>query len=526
MNFSKIKLITLALFLLSLYQLNGQTWSGEVAQLFYNKCSKCHHPGGLAPTSLMTYGEVSPMATIISQYITDEEMPPWPPDNSYQEYLHVRSLSSTEKSTILNWLSNGLPEGNSAATPPPPVYTNNTILGNGDLTVQIPTYMSKATANDDYVCFSVPTYLTQNRIIKAVEVVPGNREIVHHALIFIDPSGIESTDTLDGLCASPSNASTKLVIGYTPGASPMILPSVSPLALGMDIGPGSKIYFAMHYPVGSYGEFDSTKVILHFYPPGTTNVRQISAAPLISNYNFTLPANQVTNLTAQYPTNDPTNGGVPTNFSVLSVFPHMHLLGTNIKAYAYKANQDTVKFVNIPHWDFHWQDFYFFRYIQKVSTGFKIKGEAKYDNTVNNPHNPNSPPLNVSSGFNTTDEMFLVYFHFMPYMNGDENYDLQELMSATLGDYMEEDLNGIVSYPNPFQENICIEFKDPFEISDQIFVYSSSGDFICKLDPIVGASKVLWDGKNSNGQNVSNGAYYLSARIKGKAYSKKLLKFD
>jgi hypothetical protein len=522
MNFSKIKLITLVLFLLSLSQLNGQTWSGEVAQLFYNKCSKCHHPGGLAPTSLMTYGEVSPMATIISQYITDEEMPPWPPDNSYQEYLHVRSLSSTEKSTILNWLSNGLPEGNSAATPPPPVYTNNTILGNGDLTVQIPTYMSKATANDDYVCFSVPTYLTQNRIIKAVEVVPGNRQIVHHALIFIDPNGIEVTDTLDGLCASPSNASTKLVIGYTPGASPMILPSVSPLALGMDIGPGSKIYFAMHYPVGSYGEFDSTKVILHFYPPGTTNVRQISAAPLISNYNFTLPANQVTNLTAQYPT----NGGVPTNFSVLSVFPHMHLLGTNIKAYAYKANQDTVKFVNIPHWDFHWQDFYFFRYIQKVSTGFKIKGEAKYDNTVNNPHNPNSPPLNVSSGFNTTDEMFLVYFHFMPYMNGDENYDLQELMSASLGDYMEEDLNGIVSYPNPFQENICIEFKDPFEISDQIFVYSSSGDFICKLDPIVGASKVLWDGKNSNGQNVSKGAYYLSARIKGKAYSKKLLKFD
>ena len=522
MNFSKIKLITLVLFLLSLSQLNGQTWSGEVAQLFYNKCSKCHHPGGLAPTSLMTYGEVSPMATIISQYITDEEMPPWPPDNSYQEYLHVRSLSSTEKSTILNWLSNGLPEGNSAATPPPPVYTNNTILGNGDLTVQIPTYMSKATANDDYVCFSVPTYLTQNRIIKAVEVVPGNRQIVHHALIFIDPNGIEVTDTLDGLCASPSNASTKLVIGYTPGASPMILPSVSPLALGMDIGPGSNIYFAMHYPVGSYGEFDSTKVILHFYPPGTTNVRQISAAPLISNNNFMLPANQVTNLTAQYPA----NGGVPTNFSVLSVFPHMHLLGENIKAYAYKANQDTIKFVNIPHWDFHWQDFYFFRNLQKVATGYRIKGEAKYDNSVNNPHNPNSPPLNVSSGFNTTDEMFLVYFHFMPYMNGDENYDLQELMSATLGDYMEEDLNGIVSYPNPFQENICIEFKDPFEISDQIFVYSSSGDFICKLDPIVGASKVLWDGKNSNGQNVSNGAYYLSARIKGKAYSKKLLKFD
>ena len=500
----------------------SQTWSGEVAQLFYDKCSKCHHPGGLAPVSLMTYDEVSPMSTIISQYITNDEMPPWPPDNSYQEYLHTRSLSSTEKTTVINWLNNGLPQGNSAAIPPPPVYTNNTILGNGDLTVQIPTYMSKATANDDYVCFSVPTYLTQNRIIKAVEVVPGNREIVHHALIFIDPSGIESTDTLDGLCASPSNASTKLVIGYTPGASPMILPSVSPLALGMDIGPGSNIYFAMHYPVGSYGEFDSTKVILHFYPPGTTNVRQISAAPLISNNNFTLPANQVTNLTAQYPA----NGGVPTNFSVLSVFPHMHLLGENIKAYAYKANQDTIKFVNIPKWDFHWQDFYFFRNLQKVATGYRIKGEAKYDNTVNNPNNPNSPPLNVSSGFNTTDEMFLVYFHFMPYMNGDENYDLEELMSASLAEYLPEDPNGIMTFPNPFRESVQIEFKELLESGDLLSIYSSAGDFICKLNPIVGTKDLIWDGKNSNGEIISSGVYYLSARIKGKAYSKKLLKFD
>lgn len=515
------KLLIISLAFISL-NVKSQTWSGEVAQLFYNKCSKCHHPGGLAPVSLMNYDEVSPMATIISQYITDEEMPPWPPDNSYQEYLHVRSLSSSEKSTILNWLSIGAPEGNSAATPPPPVYTNNTILGNGDLSVQIPTYMSKATANDDYVCFSVPTYLTENRIIKAVEVVPGNRQIVHHALIFIDPSGIESTDTLDGLCASPSNASTKLVIGYTPGASPMILPSASPLKLGMDIGPGSNIYFAMHYPVGSYGQFDSTRVILHFYPPGTTNVRQISAAPMLSNNNFTLPSNQVTSLTTQYPP----NGGVPANFSVLSVFPHMHLLGTKIKAYAYKANQDTIKFVNIPHWDFHWQDFYFFRYIQKVSTGYKIKGEATYDNTVNNPHNPNSPPENVGSGFNTTDEMFLVYFHFMPYIAGDENYDLQELMSASLSEYVEEDPNGITSYPNPFQESTSIQVKDPFESSDQLFIYSSSGDFICKLNPLVGSKEVVWDGKNTNGEKVANGAYYLSARISSKSYSKKLLKFD
>lgn len=160
------------------------------------------------------------MAGLVYQCINQNEMPPWPPDNNYQQYLHDRSLTSAEKTTILNWLNIGLPEGNAANTPPPPVYTNSAFLGNGDLTVQIPIYMSKAITHDDYVCFSIPTNLTQNRTIKAVEVVPGNREIVHHALVYVDPTSAENTDTLDGNCASPSNSTTKLVTGYTPGATP------------------------------------------------------------------------------------------------------------------------------------------------------------------------------------------------------------------------------------------------------------------------------------------------------------------
>ena len=257
------KLILLS-FLFSGLSATAQTWSDNVAQIFYNKCTKCHHSGGIAPTSLMTYSEVSPMASAIAMAVGADNMPPWPPDNNYQQYAHDRSLTSTEKTTILNWITNGSPEGTAANTPPPPVYTTNTVLGNGDLVVQMPTYMSKATFNDDYACFSVPTGLLQNRTIKAVEIVPGNREIVHHALIYIDPAGTEVTDSIGGNCASPSNSTTKLLAGYTPGATPMVLPSTSPLKLGIDMAAGSNVYFAMHYPVGSYGMFDSTKVILHF----------------------------------------------------------------------------------------------------------------------------------------------------------------------------------------------------------------------------------------------------------------------
>lgn len=500
---------------------NAQTWSSDVAEIFYNKCTACHHVGGAAPFSLMTYAEVSPLAAAVYQCVNTNEMPPWPPDNNYQQYQHNRALSGIEKSTIISWLNNGAQEGNATSTPPPPIYTSNTFLGNGDLQVQIPTYMSKATIQDDYVCFNIPTNLSQNRIIKAVEVVPGNREIVHHCLVFVDPTSIETTDTIGGNCASPNNSTTKLITGYTPGATPMILPSTDPLKLGIDIGPGSSIYFAMHYPVGSYGMFDSTKVILHFYPEGTTNVRQISAGPLLANVGFTLPANQISELSAVYP---PGSGTIPVNFSVLSVFPHMHLIGSKIKAYAYKAGADTIKFVNIPQWNFMWQDFYFFKYLQKVPPGYKLKSEGTYDNTSSNPNNPNSPPQTIYSGFNTTDEMFLTYFHFLPYEPGDETYDLESLISASLEEYTLSDSSDILAYPNPFDHNISIYLPKPLNKGDQILLYDANGLLQIKIPVNLGDNSIYLGPDQIDWSSLPKGVYFLSAKLNGQLYSKKLIK--
>ena len=88
----------------------AQTWSGEVAQIFYNKCTQCHHPGGGGPFSLMTYQEASPMAAVIAQVVNDNCMPPWPPDNNYQQYQHTRSLSPLDKATLINWIAINVPE--------------------------------------------------------------------------------------------------------------------------------------------------------------------------------------------------------------------------------------------------------------------------------------------------------------------------------------------------------------------------------------------------------------------------------
>jgi hypothetical protein len=516
------KLVLLSITFLS-FGLNAQTWSDNVAQIFYNKCTMCHHTGGIAPNSMMTYAEASPMAATIAAYVSTDEMPPWPIDNTYNQYVHDRALSAADKTTIMDWVLGGALEGIAANTPPAPVYTTGSILGTGDLTVQIPTYMSKATASsDDYACFSIPSGLLANRTIKSVEIVPGNRAIVHHALIYLDAAATEVTDTVGGNCAGPSSTNTKLIAGYTPGASPMTLPTVSPMKLGIDIAAGSNVYFGMHYPAGTYGQFDSTKVIFHFYPLGTTGVRQVNADPIIKNWTFNLPPNQITNVSDQ-------STPLPANISVLSVFPHMHMVGKSIKAFGIKPNGDTLKLANIPQWDFHWQDFYFFKNIVFAPTGTVIKGEGVYDNTTANPENPNSPPITVTAGLNTSDEMFLVYFHYMLHQTGDENYDMEALMSASLGEQMVPDASPINIYPNPFTEgtNIVHPGVKSGDIVS-VYVYDYQGKLIKKLVQTETSSAdgftATWDGTNDVNAAARNGVYFVSINVNGQNSTKQLIK--
>lgn len=504
--------------------LRAQTWSDDVASIVYNKCAVCHHNGGIAPFSLVTYDEVSPMAAAIHEVVVNDAMPPWPPNNNYQQYSHSRALSAGDKATMVSWLTNGYPEGNSANTPPPPVFSSGSILGPGDLTVQIPTYMSKAQGGqDDYVCFALPTGLAQQRVVKAIEIIPGNREIVHHALVYID-DGSYQTDTVGGDCGGPQNAT--LIGGYTPGASPLVFPNGPGFKLGMTLPVGSNIVLAMHYPEGSYGMYDSTKVIFHFYPPGETGIRDVQAAPILQNWSLSLPPNQVTSATAQYPFG---GGGIPVDVSVLSVFPHMHLIGEQIRAYAIPPVGDTVKFVRIDHWDFHWQDFYFFRHIQKAPAGSVIKGEAVYNNTVFNEHNPNNPPQHVYAGESTTDEMFLVYFHYMPYQNGDELYDLQDLMNVGLTDLNSKQQPDWNIYPVPFTENVTIE---PLSLKEgdlvSLLIYDSQGNLVRTLALRQSISAdfdgYLWDGQSESGTAVQSGTYFVSMNRNGVFSAATLLK--
>ncbi len=425
-------------------------FSEDIAPIFYNKCTQCHHSGGVAPFSLIDYPTAFAFSNsgAISYMVSNGLMPPWPPDSTYQNYAHERTLNQNEIDLIIDWANIGSPEGNPALAPPEPIYNNENILSNPDLILKIPQYTSTASSEDEYVCFTLPTGLINDKKIKAIEIVPGNRQIVHHTLAFVDnnqlPSVINDCMGVDG----------KLISTYAPGMEPVIFPNTDNVKMGMTIEANSNIILQMHYPAGSIGQVDSTAIHLFFYDDNAQNIREVFIERLLENWNLFIPANNISSFNASYPLG---NNFLVDDYSLLAILPHMHLLGKDIESYSVNASYDTIPLVKINNWDFEWQQFYFFKNLIKLDVGTKLHSKANFDNTSNNIHNPNTPPVDVYAGEATTDEMFVNYLMYTYYESGDENLDLESMMALTIQEFNESLSHN--AYPNPTKNAITFEFK-------------------------------------------------------------------
>ncbi len=502
------RIVTLTILLLTLFTAQAQdTWSSNIAQIVYDNCSSCHNPQGIAPFSLLTYTDALAGAGGIKSSVASRQMPPWIADKNYKTYAHQRVLTDAEITAITDWVDNGSQEGDASKTPPPPVYsTKGFIPQRPDLELKLPVYTSKATStNDDYVCFSMPSNLTSDKRIRGFEVIPGNHTIVHHALVYLDATGTYKTDTSGGVCTGPTQG---LIGGYVPGSPPTVFPTNgSDFNLGFEIKAGSNVVLAMHYPEGSFGKVDSTIIRFWFYDDNVS-IRKLTTRSIIENWDFNLPANQITEVS------NSANIGV-TDYSVLSVFPHMHLLGSSIKSYALTPTKDTLRFVDIPHWDFEWQEFLFFEKPIKVPAGSTLFGSGIYDNTSNNVHNPNNPPKMVFPGLNTSDEMFLIYFHYLPYVSGDEHRDIDKLTTLSTRSLGYTSLN-IGVYPNPASSVVHFNLPDEKASSAHIRIYDVNG---LMVGEVINHSLVKRSNHSMEWQipeTVASGLYFYSINMDGK----------
>ena len=404
--------IFISLFVLPVFIFaQNPNYSEDIAPIVYGKCLQCHHNGGIAPLPLETYADAVANAGLIQHVVSTGEMPPWPPDTTYQRFSYENILSVDEIARITDWITTGVPLGDTNLLPQMPVFTTNSSLGPPDLEIQIPNYSSTATSNsDDYVCFSIPSGLFQDRQVRAIEVIPGNIEIVHHVLVAIDEYGLNPPISTN--CMAPLGDQ---VYTYAPGSVPMEFPNDSLNNFGIEIPANSIIALGLHYPEGSFGQLDSTKVRFYFYPQNTS-IREIHTEYLINeglppDPPFSIPPNQITQISSTY-------GPIIDDMSLMSIYPHMHLLGKDMQCFALTPTNDTINLIRINKWDFEWQGAYLYKKFLKIPAGSIIYASGSYDNTVSIT-NPN--PILVQSGLNTDDEMFVFIFQFLDYQLGDEN---------------------------------------------------------------------------------------------------------
>ena len=426
------------------------TFTEHVAPILYANCTICHRPGGNAHFSLVTYEDAKRNAGACAYVTREKMMPPWPADPKYTEFVGQRILSERDIRILNKWAKDGALQGPPDKIPQLPGYPAGSTIGTPDLRIPVQPYFLKGNSYDQFLLVKVPYELPSDTFAALIEFVPGNKNVVHHVngdfvkYEFAKKKDVFAGDRVVNMAedtATLLQAFLKLGLPNDDGSYPVLQKSVVnflPGAVGQRYPDGIGGYYLprkgafllndLHYGfTGKDDVLDSSYVNVFFAkaPPGRPvmefqigTLSSFGNAPVLPD--LIIQPNTTKQVYSRYL--------VPNDISILTVNPHMHLLGKTFKAYAVKPGGDTIRLISIPRWDFNWQYFYTFKKMVKIPAGSAIIAEGLYDNTRQNLNNPFSPPQLVrdrNGSMKATDEMFQFIVTYLPYQPGDENISLE-----------------------------------------------------------------------------------------------------
>jgi len=363
---------------------------GQVQALFQRNCQGCHVTGGFAPFPLETYADARAHAAAIADAVGSRRMPPWKPAEGCRPLQGARRLPDADVATLVAWATGGTPEGdpgNAVSFSPP-----DGGLQWVDLTLAPDQpYAPKPSLTDDYHCFLLDPHLTSDRYLVGVDVEPGQRPLVHHVLLF----ATTSQDALAADAADPDPGWTcfggpgtpgtpRLLGGWVPGTEATRFPE----GTGIPLKAGEVVVMQIHYNLAAGpGVPDSTRVQMQLAPGA---VAKPAALLPFANLGFSIPAG-ATGYTSSVQLGSPASG------VLWGVLPHMHTKGRRVTV---KAGGSCL--VDIPSWDFHWQQAYLFSTPVPITVGTELSLSCTWDNPTG---------AAVTWGEKTTDEMCLNYFY-------------------------------------------------------------------------------------------------------------------
>ena len=382
------------------------TYARDIARIMRNNCVECHRPGGVAPFGLDTFESVSRRASMIRSVVEDGVMPPWfasphadaegkPADSPW---ANDRSLSQAEKDAIVAWIAAGKPKGDDKDLPLPRTFdTGGWTIPQPDAVFQIPEPIAiKAEGTMPYQHVMVPTHLAEDAWVRAMQIIPTDRSVVHHVLVFALPEAVLTDPAARRRAAI--DESRGYWAAYVPGNDSVIFPE----GMAKRLPKGSVLLFQIHYTPNGKATKDQMRIGLTFASKAPTHVvrtaavvqRRIQIPPGASDHEETAKIR------------------LPADAKILAFMPHMHVRG---KAFRYElkrpGDEQPTTVLDIPRYDFNWQLRYTLREPLDAPAGSTLTGTAWYDNSADNPANPD-PSKTVRWGPQTFDEMMLGYIEY------------------------------------------------------------------------------------------------------------------
>ena len=426
------------------------TWATDIAPIIYKNCTPCHRPGEAGSFDLLTYEQAKQRSKLIRFVTKTRYMPPWPAEAGYTHFVGERVLTETEIQSISTWVENDCPRGDSLAEPAMPTFYKGSYFGKPDLVVhaQAPVNI-KDNGTDVFMIQKFPFELKHDTIADFIEFVPHQRKLVHHVnghLVNYDEARsfnyMSGSNQHSDTRAQVMQVYADMHIPYTDNKQPnyptltpnavYYLPGYLPPVYPPEIG-GYRIkknaLFLLnnvHYGPSNKNVVDSSHINVFFRKTpvkrAITEIQMGTFGVSPIEPEFVIPPNEVKTFS--------TKMILQKDISLLSVNPHMHLVGKTFWAFATTAAGDTIPLIKINKWDFRWQYYYTYLNPVKLGAGTTIHVYGTFDNTNQNPNNPYHPPQVITQGngvesMKTTEEMFQFIFTYVPYQAGDEKIDLR-----------------------------------------------------------------------------------------------------
>jgi len=405
------------------------TFDRDIAPIVYKYCAPCHRPGEAGPFPLLTYKDTALFARQIAVITERRIMPPWLPEPGELKFAGELRLSDEHIALFKKWAEEGAPEGNAGDLPPAPKFTPGWQLGKPDLVLHAKKpYALAASGTDNYWNFIFPTDFPTTRWVKAIEIRPGEKRVVHHANILLDreqSSRSQEKHPGDGFPGMELRIESETfdpdshIFFWKPGS----VPHVEPEDMALRLEPGSDLILNTHLQPSGKPESIQPSIGLYFTDTPATkfpvllelqNDKALDIPPGASDFEVT---DELT---------------MPVDVDLLAIYPHAHYLGKDLLATAQLPDGSRHTLIHIPKWDLNWQAVFYYAEQVFLPKGTTVQMRYIYDNSTANTANPFRPPQRIRGGNRTTDEMAHLWLQVLPRGDAAEASDARRVLQEVI----------------------------------------------------------------------------------------------